>query len=318
MDSDSDSDSIESNSSNFNGFTECDVENAERNLDIVPDSQESISDIDIELDESSIDGDVSDDENAAVSNANATSYDNEEMTNNEQAVCQDENTDSDTDSDDNEDLMLVNPSGLSDIDLFDSCDKPIKWTRNFRDIDLHEFSTYSGPKLPQDFDVRTATPKDYFSLFVTEEMLETITKNTNSYQQFVVDRKRIADPNYIDKLWTKNVDLPEMKAYLGLSIMMGLVQVPRFKCYWSTCTFLGNQGFKSTIPIRRYEKITEYLHVSDRKSEPPRTGRYYDRIHKVRWLLESLNSSFSKYYAPTRDQTIDEGKLLTADYGFNT
>ena len=298
----------ESSDIDFNGFTANDVDLAEQNLDIVPDSQESISDIDIDLYEASTDSDCSDNGNVANGYDNDRDESVEDHENDDPDPIHDtDNTDPISD-DENEDIV-GNVSTMSDIDLFDLFDKPVKWTQRFCDINLHEFNTISGPKLPRDFDVSTATPRDYFSLFVTEEMLETITKNTNSYQEFVLNRKRITDPNYVDKLWIKNVDLPEMKAYFGLAIMMGLVQVPRFKCYWSTCTFLGNQGFKSTIPIRRYEKITEYLHVTDRKSEPPRTSPNYDRIHKVRWFLESLNSAFAKYHAPTRDQTIDEGKL---------
>ena len=279
----------ESSESDFGGFQQKDVDVTEKNLDIVPDSQESISDIDIDFDYSSSDSD----------SGNGPNYDEN---NSEPVVNSDEHAISD------EEDIPGNVSPMSDTDLFELFDKPISWTQNFRDINLHEFNSFSGPKLPPDFDVATAKPKDYFSLFVTEEMLETITRNTNGYQEFVLNRKCITEPDYVDKLWTKNVDLPEMKAYLGLAILMGLTQVPRFKCYWSTCIFLGNQGFKNTIPLRRYEKITEYLHVTDRKAEPAPIGRYYDRIHKVRWFLDSLNSSFAKYHAPTRDQTIDEGK----------
>ena len=234
---DSDLESTSSSDTNFAGFNQYDVHQTEQNLDIVPNSEDSMSDIDIDVEFENYSSDSSSNDQDNTGHADHTNNPQvgiEDLQNSPGVNIYDE---SDSDGDD----IVGNPSGLSDIDLYDSCDKPIKWTQNFKDIELHEFSGVSGPMLPDNFDVSSATPKDYFSLFITEEILETITRNTNLYQEFAVERKRVTDPNYNDKFWTKPVDLPEMKAYLGLSILMGLVQVPTFKCYWSTCSFLGNQ-----------------------------------------------------------------------------
>ena len=147
------------------------------------------------------------------------------------------NTDSDIGNETDDDIV-GNISSLSDLELFKSCDSHVTWTQNFKDIELHEFTQYSGPRLPDDFDVTTATPKDYFSLFVTPDMMETIVQNTNSYQEFVVERKRITQPDYIDKNWTKGVDVPEFRAYLGLIYFDG-------SCSGSNV-----------------QKLLEYMHIS--------------------------------------------------------
>lgn len=56
----------------------------------------------------------------------------------------------------------------------------------------------------------------------------------------------------------------EIAAYLGMSVFMGINRLPSYKDYWSKDAFLGNEGIKSVMTVKRYEKITEYLHVSDR------------------------------------------------------
>lgn len=37
--------------------------------------------------------------------------------------------------------------------------------------------------------------------------------------------------------------------------------------------------------VKRYEKITEYFHVSDKKTEPAGGSRTYDKLYKVREVI---------------------------------
>lgn len=185
--------------------------------------------------------------------------------------------------------------------------KEIDWTQNFKPIFVANFSEPTGPNLPEYFDTSTATPVDYFQLFFTDEVFDRITNNTNLYHDYRVALKKITNPNYVDKRWTP-VTVPEMKAFFGLSIVMGLVSVPRYRDFWSGDDFLANPGIKKCMPVRRYEKISEVLHVSNREEEPLRGQPNADKLVKIRWLLDLVFETSRLLMHPQREQSIDEVK----------
>lgn len=76
-----------------------------------------------------------------------------------------------------------------------------------------------------------------------------------------------------------------MRAYLGWNIVIGINQLSSYKDYWFKDLFLGNEGVNSVMTVQRYEKITEYFHVSDRRTEPAWGTRTYDKLYKVREVI---------------------------------
>ena len=56
----------------------------------------------------------------------------------------------------------------------------------------------------------------------------------------------------------------------------------------------------------RYLHILSYLHFTDNRNEPDRTGDNYDRLWKIWDLFEILNNTFSKFYNTSKNQAIDE------------
>ena len=118
--------------------------------------------------------------------------------------------------------------------------------------------------------------------------------------------KKIVNPQYQEKHW-EDVDVPCMKAYIGLSIMFGVLNQPRYRNYWSSDEFLGNSAVKSVFTLLRYQKISEYLHISDCSKEIPQGHRDYDKLGKIHWLIGDLMPKFPQFYKPHCEQTIDEG-----------
>ena len=92
--------------------------------------------------------------------------------------------------DDPDNLNLDNnsdtsPSVSDDDDDVDLCvpdlkQNPIKWTQNFQTFNVPEFTGQSGPTLPAHWDTKS-TPRDYFQLFWTDDLLNNIVKYTNEY-----------------------------------------------------------------------------------------------------------------------------------------
>ena len=204
---------------------------------------------------------------------------------------------------DSDDSFIFDPTDENEVQCNPS------WTKNYQPVHIPPFNQPTGHTLPHNFDTINSKEVDYFMLYFDEKLFQTITENTNAYAKWQIQRKRITNPNYTDKKWTEDLTVADMKAYIGLSIIFGLNPRPRYKMYWSSDPFLGNDGVKATMTKADYEKISEYLHVSNRESELERNHPNYDPLQKVRPLLDQIDTTFPKYMLPTREQTIDEGMI---------
>ena len=57
---------------------------------------------------------------------------------------------------------------------------------------------------------------------------------------------------------------------------------------------------------RRFELLMSYLHLNDTSNQPPRSSPTYDKLFKVRPLIEKVVTSFRSVYVPNREISIDE------------
>jgi len=69
---------------------------------------------------------------------------------------------------------------------------------------------------------------DIFSLFFPDSVLQTLAENTNQNA-----KNQLCGPR-LPKAWQwKNTTVKELKAYLAVSIMIGLYPLPRIEQYWN-------------------------------------------------------------------------------------
>ena len=222
----------------------------------------------------------------------------------------DGDNDDDDDDDDANYHLCVDTDNLgndtrSPNEMYDVLNNEPEWTQNYLPIHVQQFIGPVGTQLGPAFDPSVATPLDYFQLFFSDNVFEVICDHTNKYQKFRVEQKKITSPDYSDKFWI-DTNLLEMKAYFGLAVVFGLLNARRYRSYWSRDPFLGNQGVQRVFSLKRYSKLSEYLHVSDRESEKNRGHPEYDKLGKVRWLYDLLNAKFRQHKHPEKEQTIDE------------
>ena len=92
----------------------------------------------------------------------------------------------------------------------------------------------------------------------------------------------------------KEITAEELKAWIGMHILMGVHQLPELKNYWSTDPILNVQSAARVMTAERLKKITETLHVNDNCTNPPRGQPGHDKLHKVRPILSQLNDSIRK------------------------
>ena len=59
----------------------------------------------------------------------------------------------------------------------------------------------------------------------------------------------------------------------------------------------------------QYQFATRYLHFVNNDSLPPRDSPGYDRLGKVRPIIDQLSTSFAEQYQPGRDIAVDEAML---------
>ena len=102
------------------------------------------------------------------------------------------------------------------------------------------------------------------------------------------------------------------------NILMGVTTLPQYHLYWDKDKFIDNAGVKDTMTLKRYEKLMQYLCVSDRATEP--TGQNCDKLYMIQPVLKMVQKSFKAHYNPGKNQMVDEamigfkGKLSYVQY----
>lgn len=90
---------------------------------------------------------------------------------------------------------------------------------------------------------------------------------------------------------------------------MGVMQLVCYRLYWSVDPFLGNAGIRSVMTENRFSKLYQFLHLNNNETAAPRGDPNYDKLHKVRPLLDMVKSTFKSKYNPNKNQTIDEAMV---------
>ena len=126
---------------------------------------------------------------------------------------------------------------------FDSIDQVV-----FEPMKLEEHCNAQA-LLPPTFPTTSSHPFDYFALFFTHELFETITTNTNRYA--AIQRIRAGEEGIRE--WA-NLLVDELYVFIGAIIYMGIHEEPDASMYWNTDF---NKGPLHTIPshisLHRYQ-----------------------------------------------------------------
>ncbi|KAJ1128949.1 hypothetical protein NDU88_007321 [Pleurodeles waltl] len=118
--------------------------------------------------------------------------------------------------------------------------RPDTWVApNMNQPQLHAFICLPG------FRVNTESflPVNFFELFMDNVFLEEIVEQTNLYaDQFVRDNAARLRPQSRATQWIPT-NLDEMKKFLGLTFLMGLIRKPSLASYWSTSPLMARLYF---------------------------------------------------------------------------
>lgn len=138
---------------------------------------------------------------------------------------------------------------------------------------------------------------DYFRKIFDDAVISKIVEQTNLYAQ----QKN-------SKNWT-DLTPDELSAYIGCQVIMGIHKLPNLKCYWSSDPMLRVDIVADTMTAKRFEKITQNLHLNNNESILPKTHPDYDKLHKLRPLLDLINDNIGQIYDPSSFVTVDESMI---------
>ena len=176
------------------------------------------------------------------------------------------------------------------------CDVNREWSR---DINLRPDLTFDQPVGPRIELGENMKSVDFFQLYFTEAVWNLIVDQTNLY----AEQKRGAD----DRSVWYDLTVDEFKAWIALTLNMGVVKKPFLRLYWSTDTIFQTPFFPAVMSRDRYLQIMRYLHFVDNREEvKDKNLPGYDKLFKVRKLLDLLLPRFTEVYNPERKLAIDE------------
>lgn len=101
------------------------------------------------------------------------------------------------------------------------------------------FNVESGPSAEAKY---CDCPGDFFRLFFTDELVDTIVKNTKVY---------VAQKGY-----SVSFGREEILAYLGMNIAMGIVDLPEHTDYWTQEPMLRSPWFPCVMSLKRLVFLT--------------------------------------------------------------
>lgn len=140
-------------------------------------------------------------------------------------------------------------------------------------------------------------PVDFFKRFVDNDIIQLLVCQTNLYA------KQMKLKHWHD------TDESEIKSFVGMLIAMGLHDLPRTELYWSSDRLFRVTPIAHIMPVKRFKKIRQAIHVNDNTAAPKRGDPNYDKLYKLRPLIDRINERFQSQCIQTTSQSVDEGMI---------
>ena len=107
--------------------------------------------------------------------------------------------------------------------------------------------------------------------------------------------KKIADEINLYSVQTTgksvNTSKEEIEQFIGILVQMGVMKYPQYqyRMYWSPETRLPL--IANVMPLQRFENLKRFFHMNDNLKMPKRGEVNFDRLYKVRLLLDCILES---------------------------
>lgn len=183
---------------------------------------------------------------------------------------------------------------MDDVDNNSDCDETDWKKMNLEQLNeitkIYEEDGFDVNISPNYFFSIVTPPIEYFERFFDKDVINTITERTNLYAH----QKQT-------KHWTDTTPA-EIKALLGIHMLMSLHPLHDETQYWSSNPLYHVQPIADVMPLKRYKKLMECLHINDNSKMAMRGEPGYDKLFKLRPLIER----FMRECSVSKSQSIDE------------
>jgi len=160
------------------------------------------------------------------------------------------------------------------------------------------------------FDPADMQPIDFFMQYVDMDLICHMVYQTNLYaRQFFRDNGGALGAQSRCRQW-KETNTEEMKRFIGLTLLMGVVRKPKIASYWSTDFTMNTPVFPGVMKRNRYQLMLRFWHLNDNDRCPPPDSPNTDRLYKIRPVVDHLFEKFQTTYAVGREVSVDESLLL--------
>ena len=147
----------------------------------------------------------------------------------------------------------------------------------------------------------SATAYTYFSLFFDDPLLEHIANQTNLYARLHPLRRA----NY---QW-RDTNVDELRLFLGIFIATGLVSLPNLADYWETNSIFSQPGIVKGMSRNRFEQLCGRLNFNDSSLAPAYGTPGYDKLYKIRPVIDAICSKSKTLYNPGENISVDEAMV---------
>lgn len=170
------------------------------------------------------------------------------------------------------------------------------WTKTSCTPQQYSNYNFSQPfGITQDVQIDISSPIQIFMTVITEDFL-----------QYIVDQSNIYGLQQNNRL---DLSVRELKAFIGMLIIMGLHPLPSMRLYWSNDPNFFVTRIAEIMPVKRFLKILRLLHLNDNAQMPKKGQDNYDKLYKIRPIIKHLDSRFKTLFKPSRFLSIDESMV---------
>ncbi|GBO20913.1 PiggyBac transposable element-derived protein 4 [Araneus ventricosus] len=215
---------------------------------------------------------------------------------------------------DSEEDNLIETSSEDELSSSEdeSEDESLESARNWCGVDVSVL-TPAPPKFPFTGNPgikvslrQSDDPLDYFFLFFDDEVISFIAKETNSFAEEHFSNLELT-PSTRALQW-KDVTSEELKRFISLLILQGIVQKSTEKWFWSKRPILCTPVFGNVMNEKRYSLIMKFLHFqscNDSEDQSPSINK----LRKIGKFHSMLMQLFQSTYIPKQDISIDESLI---------
>ena len=158
-------------------------------------------------------------------------------------------------------------------------------------------------------DTSNFSPINCFELFIGDDLLNHFTIQTNMYAaQFLASHPNL--PRHSRYRSWHDTNPSEMRQFLGLLLLTGIIQKPSLHHYWSIDVLYETPIFRSIMTRNRFQNLLKFFHLNDNAQAPNPADPNRDRLYKLRPLIDHLFEKFQTIYTPQQNMSVDESLLL--------